>query len=124
MTDPMTARPADGGEAGYATLARLLTAYYAISPPLGNRQVHQWHRRRTKNKLGEPFPEPVRETVNPRRGQPRYLFGVRAVLNWYAAGVPEQHGQGWRVPFPVVDRALPLMERAMTEFREGNESAP
>jgi len=90
--------PAIGGEAGYATLARLLTAFYAVNPPLDSRQVHQWFRRETKNKDGKPFPRPVREIENPRRGQPRYMFNVPEVLNWYAPGVPGKFGVGWKEP--------------------------
>jgi len=105
MTEQMKNYPAIGGEAGYAVMARLVTAFYAISPPIDSRQVHQWFRRGTKNKDGVPFPRPTREEAHPRRGQTRYFFNVPEVLNWYAAGVPDKYGVGWKEP-------------------AGNESAP
>jgi hypothetical protein len=89
-------KPASGGEAGYAVLARVLSAFYAIDPPLDARQVYAWAERRTENKKGVPWPDPVREIEHPKRGQPRYLFSVRAALEWYAAGVPDLYGKGWR----------------------------
>lgn len=97
MTDKMT-EPARGGEAGYATLAKVLSAWFALDPPLDSRQVHQWHLRGTLNKDGEPFPGPVREVAEPKRGQPRWLFDVPAAIAWYSKGVPDLHGKGWRVP--------------------------
>lgn len=107
MPDQAVRPPASGGEAGYATLARLLTAFYAVDPPIDSRQVHQWHRRETKNKNGRPFPRPVREADNPRRGQSRYLFSVREALDWYGAGVPGKHGVGWKEPRPSCAAHLP-----------------
>jgi hypothetical protein len=105
-----------GGEAGYAVLAHILSAFYAVGD-LDNRQVYVWHKRGTKNKAGEPFPAPVREVENHRRGQPRYFFSVRAVLAWYEPGVPDKYGKGWRVPDP-----LQIMQSL--GVRGGNETAP
>ena len=93
-----TLQPAPGGEASYATLARLLTAFYAIEPPLDPRQVHAWHKRSTKNKAGQPFPAPARDVPDPKRGQPHHMFSARAVLEWYEPGVPGPNGKDWRVP--------------------------
>jgi hypothetical protein len=90
--------PASGGEAGYATLARLLSAFYAAE--VESRQVYAWHTRETRNKDGEPFPAPVRENVKMRRGQARYMFSVPQVLAWFGKGVPGEHGKGWLVPQP------------------------
>lgn len=100
MTE-QTAGPPRGGEASYATLARVLTAFYGLDPALQSRQVHQWFRRETKNKAGDPFPLPVRTVPEARRGQPHYLFSVREVLAWYEPGVPDQHGKGWKIPDPL-----------------------
>jgi hypothetical protein len=92
--------PTPGGEAGYAVLARLITAYFAVNPPVDPRQVYSWHHRETKNRDGEPFPGPVSTDTATLRTQPRYLFSVTAVLDWYGKGVPDrksnQHKTRWK----------------------------
>jgi hypothetical protein len=86
------------GLASYAVLARVLTALFAVDPPLDSRQVYAWHTRATRNKDGQAFPRPAQENAGARRGQPRYLFSVSAVASWYSAGVPDEHGKGWIIP--------------------------
>jgi hypothetical protein len=94
MTETMI-RPAEGGEGGFAVCARILNAWFALDPPLDSRQIELWNRRRTRNRDGEPFPEPrVIEGAKPP--QPSRLFSVRDVVAWYAAGVPDKYGVGWK----------------------------
>lgn len=92
--------PNEPGEASYAVLARVLNAMFGWE--LDNRHVANWADRRTRNKDGVPFPDPVREVPAPRRGQPHWLFSVQAVIEWARAGVPgesaNQHDGKWKVP--------------------------
>jgi hypothetical protein len=93
-----TLRPAEGGEAGLATLGHILTAFYNVDPPVETRQMHMWAKRRTKNKNGVPFPAPSRVIEGARPPQPSRLFSVTEVLAWYMSGVPDMYGIGWKVP--------------------------
>jgi hypothetical protein len=98
----MLLSPVKGGEASYAVLARVLSAMYSPGRQIDRRQVATWHQRHTVNKKGEPFPEPVRVNQDAKRGQPKNLFDVPAVVAWYSAGIPcrgsNQHEQKWKGP--------------------------
>ena len=88
MTRP-SIRPAEGGEAGFSVLAHVLTAWFALDPPMDRRQVTAWSKRGSRNRDGKPFPQPVRVIEGVKPPQPSRLFSVREVLDWYAAGLPE-----------------------------------
>ena len=84
----MTVTAGTGGMASFAILARVLNADLGLDPPVDRRQVWAWHDRGTKNRLGEPFPAPVRELADRKRGQPGKEFSVREVLGWARGGLP------------------------------------
>jgi hypothetical protein len=86
------------GLGSYAVTAAELTDRFGISPPLDRRQVELWNRRRTVNRAGQMFPSPARKEPGALRTQPRLMFRISQVAEWYAAGVPGRWGQGWVVP--------------------------
>lgn len=105
------------GEASYATLARLLNVLYSLDPPIDNRQVHAWHERQTKNKDGKAFPPPSTVYHDAKRGQPKQLFSVIEVMEWFEAGTPLQHGAGWTEPTPILT-AINTVRAAMGKYQD------
>lgn len=80
----------------YARLARELNSHFGLEPGIDRRQVSMWARRRTRNREGDPFPEPAYTAPHP--GPPRHpahLYSMRKVIEWYAAGVPGPKANQW-----------------------------
>lgn len=83
-------------EGGYSDVAKALTDRFGLQPPVDRRQVEIWSKRGTRNKAGRHFPDPVHEDRNAKPRQPRLLFSIEQVIEWYAAGVPDLYGKGWK----------------------------
>jgi hypothetical protein len=73
------------GLGSFAATAAFLNDRYSPDPPLKRQHIHNWWKRGTVNKAGQPFPQPVRES---RRG-PKTVreFALGDVSIWYSAGV-------------------------------------
>jgi hypothetical protein len=84
----MTARSATG----FTRVAQLLTRHYG--EPVTRQQVYEWWQRGTRNQAGQVFPSGRAISAPARR--PGRRFSSTEVLAWTEAGVPRQHGAGWR----------------------------
>ena len=67
---------------GTSAVAAALTDHFGMLPPLSRQRVDNWHKRRTKNREGVPFP---------RRARGR-KFVIADCIEWASAGVPTQTG--------------------------------